>query len=62
MDDIVARLDLPWTAMPALTEESVIMHRVYDDDGHCIAECSSADVAEAIAEWSHAALRVAGEA
>ena len=25
------------------------MHRVYDDDRHCIAECSSPDVAEFIA-------------
>jgi hypothetical protein len=44
-----AELDEPWSWLPELTMDDVIMHRVYDDDGHCVAECSSPDVAEFIA-------------
>ena len=48
--EIEARLlDEVWTDMPALTEDEVIMHRVYDDEGHCIAECSDPVNAEFIA-------------
>ena len=41
--------DETWTAMPALTDDQIIMHRVYDDEGRCIAEASNPDIAEAIA-------------
>jgi hypothetical protein len=63
MTDLTARLDAiqnraeaspdqgeAWTAMPAMTDDQIIMHRVYDDEGRCIAEASNPDIAEAIAD------------
>jgi hypothetical protein len=38
-----------WEYMPAMTDDAIIMHRVYDDEGHCIAECSSPTLAAFIA-------------
>jgi hypothetical protein len=38
-----------WTSWPELTMDSIIMHRVYDDQRRCVAECSSPDVAEVLA-------------
>jgi hypothetical protein len=51
LDEIQARLsaadatDIEWSSLPALTDDDVIMFRVYDDEGHAIAECSDMAVA-----------------
>lgn len=55
LDGIKARLAVGvhpserWTSWPELTMDSIIMHRVYDDQRRCVAECSSPDVAEVLA-------------
>jgi hypothetical protein len=38
-----------WTSWPELTADNIIMHRVYDEQRRCVAECSSPDIAEVIA-------------
>jgi len=55
LDSIKARLAAAvhpgerWTSWPELTMDNIIMHRVYDDQRRCVAECSSPDVAEVFA-------------
>lgn len=49
--EIEARLEaadavgIEWSSLPALTDDNVIMFRVFDDEGHCVAECSDMAVA-----------------
>ena len=51
LDAIQARLDaadatgVEWSSLPAMTDDNVIMFRVYDDEGHAIAECGDMAVA-----------------